>query len=69
MIDVGIFYGHLVHSKAVWYLYFVVIWYTSLSFGTFFPPLHQDKSGNPGFLHTFVVEASFAEECDFTRQN
>jgi hypothetical protein len=41
MEDVGIFYGHLVYFKAIWYF----LW----SFGTFSRSvmLHQENSGNP----------------------
>jgi hypothetical protein len=42
MEDVGILYGHLVYSLAIW----ISLWY----FGIYFPRfgmLHQEKSGNP----------------------
>jgi hypothetical protein len=50
MVDVGIFYRHLVYFTGIWYRY---LW----SFGLFcwnfvyfprFGTLHQEKSGNPG---------------------
>jgi hypothetical protein len=33
---VGIFYGHLVSFKAMWSMYFVVIWNILWSFGIFY---------------------------------
>jgi hypothetical protein len=42
MEDVGILYGHLVYSLAIW----ISLWY----FGIYFPRfgmLHQEKCGNP----------------------
>jgi hypothetical protein len=48
MEAVGIFYGHLVHFTAIWYILwtFGILW----SFGIFFPfwYVYQEKSGNPG---------------------
>jgi hypothetical protein len=45
MEDVGIFYGYLVHSTAVWYL----LWSYGILYGNYvyFFPLHQEKSGSP----------------------
>jgi hypothetical protein len=55
----GLLYGHLKYSMAIWYIYFVVIWYI-------FPPLgilhrNKEKSGNPGkypFKRMFHLEAT-----------
>jgi hypothetical protein len=51
MEDVCIFYCHLVYFKArsryfvaIWFAYFMVIWYILSRFGM----LHQVKSGNLG---------------------
>jgi hypothetical protein len=38
MENVGIFYGHLVYSASIWYI-FVAIWYILWSFGVFIPIL------------------------------
>jgi hypothetical protein len=39
----GLSYGHLVFVVAIWYTYFMVIWYIFSGFGI----LYQEKSGNP----------------------
>jgi hypothetical protein len=59
MVDVGIFYGHLVYFKAIWYIlwplvcifcghlvYFIVIWYIFPRFGT----LYQKNAGIPAYV-------------------
>jgi hypothetical protein len=43
MEDVGIFYGHLVYFKSIWYIYVMVIKYF-FHFGM----QHQEISINPG---------------------
>jgi hypothetical protein len=59
----GLFYGHLVYFKTIWYflwqfgifcgnsVYFVAIWYVLWAVGIFFPFWYvvPRKSGNPGW--------------------
>jgi hypothetical protein len=49
MEEVGIFYGHLVYSTAIWY----ILWPFGIFYGYFvcfsrFGMLYQEKFGNPG---------------------
>jgi hypothetical protein len=61
MEGAGIFYGHLIYFKALWYAYtyysqLVFLWL----FGIFylFGMLYQEKSGNPDYLSSFQKAAS-----------
>jgi hypothetical protein len=45
--NVYIFYGHLEYFMGIWDILHMTIWYILYSFGTFFPGLFQEKSGNP----------------------
>jgi hypothetical protein len=56
MKDVGIFYGHLVYIRAIWYS-FVAISYNLWSFGIFFRfgMVYREKSGNPAQVLNCIV--------------
>jgi hypothetical protein len=47
----GLFYGHWRYFTAIWYKYFVVIWFIFPRFGA----LYQGKSGNPAYMHSCVM--------------
>jgi hypothetical protein len=67
--NVGIFYGHLVYSTAIWYTLwtygiFVVIWYIFPRFGM----LYREKSGNPVHQTNLVAWDVSETEKDFVLQ-
>jgi hypothetical protein len=43
MDNAGVFYGHWLNFVAIWYRYFMVIWFIFSRFGM----LHREKSGSP----------------------
>jgi hypothetical protein len=45
-----VYQDHLEHFPAIWYIYFMALWYMLWSFGIFSPfwYIYREKSGNPG---------------------
>jgi hypothetical protein len=57
----GIFYGHSVNFPAIWYRYFMELWYIFWSLDIFFPGLgilYHEKSGNHGLITFSCVEVT-----------